>query len=65
MSERQAAAAQMRRDGLTFAEIGLRLGVSRQRAHQLVNQPERTEKRKAYARRYYRERWQKKSSINA
>ncbi len=35
--ERLRAARRWKRKGLTYAQIGARLGVSRQRAHQLLN----------------------------
>jgi hypothetical protein len=39
-SDRQAEALALRQEGLTFAQIGERLGVSRQRAAQLVQAAE-------------------------
>lgn len=37
LNEREILVLQLRRDGLTFAKIGLRLGVSHQRATQIYN----------------------------
>ena len=36
-TDKQAEIRQLRRDGLTFAEIGQKLGLSRQRVHQIFN----------------------------
>ena len=37
--ERQLAVVRMLKDGLTYAEIGRRLGVSKQRVQQLIADP--------------------------
>ena len=40
-SQAQVSALRLRDEGLTFAQIGAELGVSRQRAHQLVREGQR------------------------
>jgi DNA-binding transcriptional regulator LsrR (DeoR family) len=38
-NKRREQAKRLRQEGLTFAEIGKRLGVSRQRVHSMIGQP--------------------------
>lgn len=41
--QREAAIAQMRRDGLTFAQIAAKLGVSRQAIHRVFHRSQRVD----------------------
>ena len=38
-NKRREQAQRLRQEGLTFAEIGKRLGITRQRVHQMIGRP--------------------------